>query len=208
MGEATSAIADAGKVRILPAIVKNIAVFAIIGCAWLGLETGYFSPDRPTRNQWELLERAKAKAAAAVIYQSNFALEKPGETGHQAGYWSRYNGATVSTVRFDPTGITINFDKAAWLGAVYRFAAFEPKAIYRVTMTGSVENEPAAMLVRNRQLDLMRQRIPVGTAPFVAEFVAPPGGLDRVDVVFMPDNRNNPKGTMKITSVKIERLGD
>jgi hypothetical protein len=204
---ATNSGADAQ--RVLPlAVLKNCVLLAAAGGTWFGLEYGYFSPDRPTRAQWEKLESVKAAPQGALVYQSNFANEKPGEEGKGPGYWGSYNGATLSTVQFDSGGVTVNYKDAAWLGAVFRLVAFEPGKIYRVTMQGSVEGEPAALLVRNRQLDLTRVQIPVGSAPFAAEFVAPPGKLDRVFVIFMPDGQSDPKGSLRITSVKIERLGE
>ncbi len=208
MGEASSAKAGLAGVWVTPAIVRNVAFAVIAGGAWIGFESGYFSPDRPTRAQWELLEQAKKKPARALVYESNFALEKPGELGNGVGYWGHYNGATLSTVQFEPSGININYKDAAWLGAVYRLVNFEPRAIYRVTMIGEVRTEPAALLVRNRQIDLQRLQIPVGSAPFATEFAAPSGRADHIYVIFMPDNPTDPKGSLRITSVKIERVGE
>lgn len=207
VGTRLSATDDGGSRSPVRMIVKNAAFLALAGGFWLALQTGYFSPDRPTRNQWEKLELAKKRPGGTLVYQSDFSVEKPG-AATLTGTWGYYNNATNTTVTFGPSDIKINFQKAAWLGAVYHMTAFQPGAIYRVTMLGTVETEPGAMLVRNRQLDLTRKQIPVGSQPFVAEFVAPPGRFDRVQIVFMPDNRGEPKGRMTITSMKIERLGD
>lgn len=208
MGELNSTVAASGGAWRASLIAKNTLFAVVAGGAWLGLETGFFSPDRPTREQWEMLEKAKTRPAGSVVYQSNFALEKLGEASIGSGYWGLYNGATSSTVQLDRQGITVDYDKAAWLGAVFRLVNFEPRAIYRVSLKGEVHTEPAAMLVRNRQLDLRRETIPVGTAPFTMEFAAPAGRADRVYVIFMPNSAQDPKGSLRISSLKIERVGE
>jgi hypothetical protein len=187
---------------------KNAAFLAVALGLWVALETGYLSPDRPTRDQWEQLQRFKRKATAELVYQSNFANESPGESQGGVGTWGRYNGATMATVQFDQAGVTVKYEGTAWIGASFRFKAFEPSRIYRVTIDREVRKEPGALIIRNRQMDLTRAMIPVGTGRFSTEFVAPRGRSDQVVLAFIPDNGNKPRGSMRITSLKIERLGE
>ncbi|MFM9941886.1 MAG: hypothetical protein ACKVP7_20575 [Hyphomicrobiaceae bacterium] len=187
-------------------VVKNVVVLGLVLSAWLALSVGYLSPDRPTRDQWERLEKARKGGPTTLVYQSNFSVETPGVEKQPAGYWGFYNGATVSTVQYDPGGVTVTYGGTPWIGAVLHFKAYERLQIYRVTFERSVDGEPAAVIVRNRQMDLMRQEIPVGTGPTTVYFVAPQGSLDRVYLAFIPDGRDKPVGKLRITSLKIERM--
>ena len=189
-------------------LVKNAFALALVGGVWLALATGYFTPDRPTRDQWEQLERVRAKPSGKLVYQSNFSLETPGEGRNPVGHWGRYNGATVSTVAFDPAGVTVTYGGTPWIGAMFSFKAFERQRIYRLTIDRVVEGSPAAVIIRNRLMDLERAQIPVGSGPFKVEFVAPLGGLDQVIIAFIPDGTDKPEGMLRITSLKIERLED
>ena len=191
----------------LGVVLKNAGVLAFAAFAWLALDTGYFTPDRPTRAQWEKLQKAKSIAPKQLIYQSDFSKEKPGERASPIGTWGPYNAATKHTITFDQAGFTINFRNAAWLGAVFEFAAYEARTIYRVTIEREGEGEPAALLVRNRQMDLIRQQIPVGKGAFSVEFLSPRGGRDRAYIILMPDNPGKPQGRLRVSSMKIERIG-
>lgn len=191
---------------LLAVVTKNLVVLAILVGGWLALDTGYLSPDRPTREQWEEIERAKTAAAGTVVYQSDFSVETPGVARQPAGYWGFYNGATVSTVQFDPGGVTVKYGGTPWIGAAMHFTRFEPGRIYRITLVGEVSGEAAALIVRNRQMDLLRREIPVGAGTHKIEFAAPRGSMDRVTLAFIPDNRDKPQGSLRITSLRIERI--
>lgn len=187
-------------------MAKNAAAALLAVAIWLALDTGYLSPDRPTRAQWERLEKARQAKDGTVVYEADFARDGPGGGKSSAGSWGFYNGATTATVKYDASGVTITYGGTPWIGAVLTFRAYEPGRLYRVTVERTATGEPGALLVRNRQLDLVRSAIPVGTGPFAVEFVAPPGRLDRVDVAFIPDNRTKPAGSLRISAAKIERL--
>lgn len=189
-------------------ILKNaVAVVLLLG-VWLALDTGYFTPDRPTRAQWERLEKAKRGTGGQPHYQSNFSTISPGETSNPAGNWGMYNGATVSTVRYDPAGVTIDYNGVPWIGAAFRLNQYEAQRIYRVTLERDVQGEPGALIVRNRQMDLMRTQVPVGKGPMSSVFIAPRGSRDQITFAFIPDNPGAPQGSLRITSLKIERLED
>ena len=111
-------------------------------------------------------------------------------------------------MKADSAGITVSYNGNAWIGAALHFTGYEPDRIYRLTLERTVEGEPAAVIVRNRQMDLERKQIPIGSGTFAVEFVSPSGSHDKVDVAFIPDNPGKPQGTLRITSVKIERLGE
>lgn len=199
----SAGLAAGSLVRML---VKNVAVLALLVGGWFALNTGYLSPDRPTREQWERIERAKSAPGGVVAYQSDFSVETPGVAKQPAGYWGFYNGATVSTVQFDPAGVTVKYGGTPWIGAALHFTRYEPQQIYRITVTSDVTGEPAAIIVRNRQMDLLRRQIPVGSGTHKIEFAAPRGSMDRVTLAFIPDNRGKPQGTLRITSLRIERI--
>ena len=89
-------------------IFKNLLAVGVAGCIWLALQTGYISPDRPTRPQWERIEDVKSKSGGHVVYQSDFRHDLPkADTGTRPA-WGRYNGATTEHVSFDPDGVTIH----------------------------------------------------------------------------------------------------
>lgn len=189
-------------------ILKNAVFFAVVIGAWLALETGYLSPDRPTRSQWEQNEKAKTLNAGVLVYEADFGRERPGTAKSKAAYWGYYNGATPGTVEYDSGGVTVNYSGVPWIGAALHFPGYEPGRIYRITVERDVQGEPGAIIVRNRQLDLMRARVATGTGTFAMQFVAPRGSRDRVVVALIPDNPDKPEGSMRITSLKIERLGE
>ncbi len=189
-------------------IAKNVFALACLVGGWLAIDTGYLSPDRPTRDQWERLERARAATGGTIVYQSDFSVETPGVAKNPAGYWGFYNGATASTVQFDGSSVTVKYGGTPWIGAALHFTKYEAQQIYRITLQAEVTGEPAAIIVRNRQMDLHREAIPIGTETRKIEFVAPRGSMDRVTLAFIPDNPGKPQGSMRITSVRIERIGE
>jgi hypothetical protein len=208
---AGSAVADPDntgrRFSLFGILWKNILALTVGVGIWLALDTGYFSPDRPTRDQWDRIEKAKGKPGLKVAYEANFAQNRIDREAKRATAWGPYNGATDRTVQFQVDGVTINYEDAAWLGAVFRFDGFQAGGVYRVTFDAKIEGEPGAILVRNKQLDLTREQIPTGRGMHSVYFAAPPGSRDRVFVIFMPDGRKEPKGSMTITSFKIELVG-
>jgi hypothetical protein len=188
------------------AIVKNVFACGVAGGIWFALQTGYVSPDRPTRPQWERIERAKEAPGGVLAYQSNFQRDMLTTNAGAPPSWSRYNGATANHVKFDSGGVTVDYSGIAWIGARLSFPNYEPGATYRLTIAATVDTEPGAILVRNRQLDLIRTTVPVGSGTTRTHFVAPPGRLDQVVIAFIADGRSEPKGSMHITSVAIERM--
>jgi hypothetical protein len=188
------------------AIVKNVLAFGVAGSIWFALQTGYFSPDRPTRLQWDQIERVKGQPGGRVSYQSNFKRDMLIQAADVPPAWGRYNGATSEHVKFDSGGVTIQYSGIAWIGACLSFLDYEPGAIYRLTIDANVETEPGAILVRNRQLDLIRIQVPVGSGTVRTHFAAPQGRLDQVIIAFIADSRSEPKGAMRIASVTIERM--
>lgn len=189
-------------------IAKNAFALGVAGGIWFALQTGYVSPDRPTRAQWERIERAQGQSGGVLVYQSNFQRDMLTTSLGQPPNWGRYNGANAEHVTFDSGGVTINYSGIAWIGARLSFASYEPGATYRLTIAAAVEEEPGAILVRNRQLDLIRTPVPVGKGITRTHFVAPPGRLDQVVIAFIPDGRNKPAGAMRITSATIERMDE
>ena len=189
-------------------IAKTAFVFGVAGGIWFALQTGYVSPDRPTRAQWERIERAKGAPGGVLVYQSNFQRDMLTTAGGEPPDWGRYNGANGEHVTFDSGGVTVNYSGIAWIGARLSFPSYEPGATYRLTIAATVEKEPGAILVRNRQLDLIRTPVPVGTGTTRTHFVAPQGRLDQVVIAFIPDGRSKPTGAMRISSATIERMDE
>lgn len=192
--------------RRVRAIVKNAIAAGLVLCVWYGLQSGYFAPDRPTRAQWAEIEKAKTQASGRVVFQSDFKTLRAG--AGPVSPWGYYNGASGNTVTYDQTGVTIDYKGVGWIGARLDIATFEPGAIYRIVVDAETSGQPGAFLVRNRQRDLMRERLPVGRHTATAHFVAPPGRFDRMYVAFIPDPPANPQGIMKILSVRLERMGE
>jgi hypothetical protein len=199
------------QVRALPSrskammFIKNVAVLAFAAAAWLAIDTGYFGPDRPTRPQWARLQKASALSVDRVTYRADFGTVKI-DVPVAGGTWGRYNFATPETTEFDATGVTVNYQGAAWLGASVRLASYVPDRIYRITFDAEVEGQPGAILVRNRQMDIHREQIPIGKKQHVGHFLSPNGARNEATVIFMPDDGTDPKGKLRITSFKIELL--
>lgn len=191
-------------VPIAITFLKNAVVLALAVAFYFGLESGYFSPDRPTRSQWDRLQSAEAKPAETVVYAGDLRGVKPGVV--VGGNWGRYNSATEQTTAFTPEGIKVDYNDAAWLGAVFDLATYTADRIYRITFDVDAKEQPAAIIVRNRQMDLVRELIPVGRSSQSVHIVTPRGNGDRVRIIFIPDARSNPKGQMTITSLKIEAV--
>jgi hypothetical protein len=185
-------------------IAKNTLALVLAVGLYFGFDSGYFSPDRPTRDQWDRLQSAKARPTDEPIYTGDLRGMKPGSVTR--GTWGRYNGATETTAAFTADGIKVDYKDAAWLGAVFDLATFTPGRIYRITFDAEVKEQPAAIIVRNRQLDLMREQISVGSGTRSVHVVSPQGNRDRMRVIFIPDAPSNPKGQMTITSLKIEAV--
>jgi hypothetical protein len=195
---------------LIGTMVKNVVVLGLLVGSYFAVDTGYFSSDRTQRRHWNDLESLKqGKAKVTKAYEADFAKVKVDPlAGTSEGYWDFYNGATADTVKIEDGALVLNYT-SAWIGANFRHTGFVPYGIYRVTMDAKVENEPAAILMRNRQLDLMREQIPVSDGAFKTYtfyYVAPAGSRDRVSVIFMPDNRGQPKGRMTVRKFLIERL--
>jgi hypothetical protein len=185
-------------------LVRNICAACVAGGVIAGMSTGYFSPDRPSRPQWEAMEASKTLPAGQLVYQSDFTKDQLSASGTTWGY---YNGATSSMVAAGAEGVTVTFGGIAWVGAKMTMPSFVPGAIYRVSIDAEVSGEPGAVIVRNKQLDLAREPIPVGRQTTRIHFAAPPGRFDQVLFAFIGDSRSAPQGTMKIRGVKIERMG-
>lgn len=189
-------------------IIKNIAFFGLVAGVLLAMETGYFAGDRTPRAQSVALE-ALAKAPGKVVFEPKIDKDSPARTDQADGVWKLYNGANPDTLSVDGSALVMRY-AIAWLGVYFDHKAYEPHGLYRVRFEAKVENEPAALLVRNRQLDLMRQQIPVtgGTfKEFKADYAAPGGRLDQVRLILMPDGREKVNGSISIRNVRIERLG-
>lgn len=198
--------ADAAGWSLGRAVVKTAALSVVLVLGWLALDTGYLSPDRPTRDQWERLEKAKSAKSSEVVYKADFGREQPGPPRPGQTHWGFYNGATVSTVRYDADGVTVKYNGVPWIGAALHVAGFEPGGIYRLVFEREVMDESAAVLVRNRQMDLVREEIPEGDGTFAVEFVAPQGRRDQIVVAFIPNGRSKPHGSLRITKLRLERI--
>lgn len=193
---------------LLGTLLKNIFFFTVVIGSWIAVDTGYFSNDRTSRGEWNELERLKAKGQAKTVYEADFAKVRIDGPPIAEGDWKFYNGASGDTVKIEDGALVLNYS-SAWIGSEFRHALFVPKGVYRVTIEAKVEEEPAAILMRNRQLDLMREQVPVTNGDFKSftyHYVAPDGGRDRVRVIFMPDNRGEPKGRMTVRKFVIQRL--
>jgi hypothetical protein len=207
---ATGAPPSAQTAGLIGTVIKNVVIFSLLLGSYFAVETGYFSSDRTQRRHWNEMESLKqGKGKVTKAYEADFTKAKIDPlSGGPEGYWDFYNGATADTAQIADGALVLNYT-SAWIGASFRHTGFAPYGIYRVTMEAKVENEPAAILMRNRQLDLMREQIPVSDGAFKTYtffYVAPAGSRDRVSVIFMPDNRDTPKGRMTVRKFLIERL--
>lgn len=202
------AIPAASRLALASTILKNLLFFGVVFGTWYAIETGYFSADRTLRSDWMEMERLKEKGKPVKAYEADFSRITLDGRGQPEGFWAFYNGATAPTVVVEGGNLVLSYS-APWIGSEFRHTAYEPRAVYRVTIEAKVEGEPAAILMRNRQLDLMRNPIPVSDGQFKTftyHYVAPGGRLDQVRVIFMPDNRTEPKGKMTVRKFIIERL--
>jgi hypothetical protein len=203
---APSAARSAGFVKTL---LKNLFFFAAVIGSYVAVETGYFSSDRTSRREWNEMERLKDKGKPTKAYEADFTKVKIDPTVTMAeGYWDYYNGATGDTVSIADGNLILNYT-SAWIGSEFRHTKFVPNGIYRITLEAKVDGEPAAILMRNRQLDLLREEIPVTDGSFKTftyHYVAPVGSRDKVRLIFMPDKRSEPKGKMTVRKFLIERL--
>lgn len=205
-GVAHSGVSQAGF-RLFPFLAKNLFALGVIGGCVLAYETGYFSNDRISRADWVTLYEFPKNRAGTPVYDAVFSADTL-KKHDAAGTWDIYNGAQPSTVTFDGGAMAMKYS-LAWLGVYFDHTAFVPKALYRVRFEAKVDNEPAAILMRNRQLDYMRTRLPTTGGDFkefTAEYAAPAGRYDQVKVIFMPDGRGKVSGSLTIRKFRIERL--
>jgi hypothetical protein len=189
-------------------LLKNLFVFGTLIGGYAAVETGYFSNDRTSRSQWNTMEQLKAKGKPRVVYEADFSKDLLATGKSPEGFWTYYNGATRDTVAIADKALVLNYT-TAWIGSEFRHTEFAAHGVYRVTVEAKVEQESAAILMRNRQLDLMREEIPVSGGDFKTytyHYVAPGGAYDQVRVIFMPDNRQTPKGRMTVRKFRIEKL--
>jgi hypothetical protein len=189
----------------LTVLLKNVVFVAAAAGIWLALQTGYVSPDRPTRAQWTEYGKARSELAGQVVLQTDFKVARI-DSGPNSP-WGYYNKATSGTVTSDESGVTVHYKGTAWIGAQLDIGVLRPGAVYRISIVRDVVEQPGAVLVRNRQRDLVREVLPVGKGTTVTHFIAPPGKFERLLIAFIPDARSNPQGSMKILSVKVERMG-
>lgn len=194
----------------LRTLLKNVVALTGIAGTWLAVETGYFSNDRTSRVEWNEMERLKAKSTPRIVYEASFNERSLADRSSPVGFWDFYNGATAETASIENGALEVRFT-ATWIGAYFRHLAFQPNGVYRVRFEARVEEQPGAILMRNRQLDLMREQIPVTGGEFKEfshVYVAPGGRWDHVRVIFIPDARNDAKGRMTIRKFRIEKLED
>lgn len=198
-----------GRSGLVNTVLKNLFFFGAVFGGFYAVETGYFSNDRTSRHEWNEMERLKEKGKAVKVYEADFSKTKIDPTIQlPEGRWGYYNGASADTTRVDGGHLVLNYT-SAWIGSEFRHTAFKPNGVYRVTFEAKVETEPAAILMRNRQMDLMREEISTTDGTFKTfsyVYVAPGGSLDQVRIIFMPDNRKQPKGKMTVRKFLIERL--
>lgn len=196
------------KSSAIKTLLKNALVLGGLAGAYAAVETGYFSNDRTSRREWNEMERLKEKGKPISVYEANLRNVRINADASPEGGWGFYNGATDATVAVLNGELVLNYT-SAWIGGEFRHTTFQPGTVYRLTIEAMVEKEPAAILMRNRQLDLMREQIPVTDGEFKTfrfHYVTPGGSLDRVRLILMPDNRGSPKGKMTVRKFKIERL--
>lgn len=199
---------QASRLALAGTVLKNLLFFGILVGAWYAIETGYFSADRTIRGDWTEMERLKEKGKPVKAYEADFSKVAIDGSKLPEGFWAFYNGATAPTVVIEGGNLVLNYS-APWIGSEFRHTTYLPRAVYRVTIEAKVEGEPAAILMRNRQLDYMRNPIPVTGGEFKTysfHYVTPGGRFDQVRLIFMPDNRDKPAGKMTVRKFKIERL--
>ncbi|MFM9941110.1 MAG: hypothetical protein ACKVP7_16640 [Hyphomicrobiaceae bacterium] len=198
------------SVSWLGTILKNVFVLFVVAGSWLALETGYFSNDRTSRAEWDEMERLKVAGKAKLAYETSFDRNVLGEWGPGQGYWDFYNGATSETAAVANGSLEVRYTEP-WIGVSFAHTGYAADRAYRVQIEAKVEEQAGAILMRNRQLDLMREKIPVTNGefkPMTFYYVAPGGRLDQVRVIFMPDEPSDVKGKMTIRKFRIEQLGD
>lgn len=206
--EAGNGRADDRRAGWPSAILRNALAVVVAGGTWLAIETGYFSNDRTPRVLWEKMERLKSKPKGEIVYEASWQPDIFANRDKTTGYWDYYNGATKDTAALTADGLQVRYT-APWIGAYFMHRAFEPNTIYRVVLEAKVEDQPAAILMRNRQLDLLREEIPVTGGEFkefTTHYVSSGGRYDQVRLIFMPNLRRNVKGRITIRKLRIEKL--
>lgn len=200
---------DGSSIGWQTTVARNVFVAALVGGLWFALETGYFSNDRTPRALDDLQEQLKKSPRGDVVFEAQW---KPGLLADRSlpeGFWDYYNGADKDTVSVTADGLKVTYTEP-WIGAYFRHLKFRPSTVYRVVFEANIEGQPAAVLMRNRQLDLLREQIPVTSGEFkefTAHYVTPGGALDQVRVIFMPDGKKDVQGAVTIRRLRIERLG-
>jgi hypothetical protein len=192
----------------LKIIAKNVFALSLVGACALAYETGYFSADRIVRRDWVALDAYPKDRPGKVVFDATFSPDLLQLRDEKAGSWNLYNGAAPATLSVEGGAMRMTY-ALAWLGVYFDHKGFEPKALYRVRFEAKVDGEPAAILMRNRQLDYMREQIPTtGGAfkEFVVSYAAPAGRWDQVKIIFMPDGRGKVSGALTIRKFRIERL--
>ncbi len=207
-GGASVATAVSYRRWLLRAAAKNATVLGVVSGVVLAHETGYFSRDRIARADWMALYEWPKNRQGKLAYQVTFTPDLMKRGDDPGGAWELYNNARPETVSIDGGALTMKYS-LAWLGFNFNHKAFQPKALYRVRFEAKVEGEAAAVLMRNRQLDYMRERLPTTGGEFkefTADYAAPAGRFDQVKVIFMPDGRSAVAGALTIRKFSIERL--
>lgn len=193
--------------RLVRTLAKNLFALGLLGGLVMAYQTGYFSNDRISRGDWNILASFPKSHQGRVVYDAKFGPDLLKRVD-AAGAWDVYNGARPDTVTLTDGALEMKYS-LAWLGVYFNHKAFEAKAHYRVRFEAKVDGEPAAILMRNRQLDYMRQQVPTtGGAfkEFTADFAAPAGNFDQVRIIFMPDGRGKVSGALTLRKFRIERL--
>lgn len=200
---------ESGGIGWQTAVARNVFVVALFGGLWLALETGYFSNDRTPRVLDDLQERLKKSPRGDVVFEAQWKPDLLVDRRQPEGFWDYYNGADPDTVSVTADGLKVKYTEP-WIGVYFRHLKFKPSTVYRVVFEANVEGQPAAILMRNRQLDLLREAIPVTNGEFKefnAHYVTPGGAWDQVSVIFMPDEKGDVQGELTIRKLRIERLG-
>ncbi len=192
---------------LVKVLLKNAFALFVVGGFFYGLETGYLSNDRTSRTESNEMDRLKA-GKGATVYEAVFDRDLI-NVRLPEGVWDFYNGASSDTVSFADGVLDVRYS-SSWVGVQFRHLKSEPSRHYRVRLEAKVEEQAGAILMRNRQLDLMREEIPLSNGEFkefTFHYTAPGGSLDQVNVIFMPNEPEQVKGRMTIRRFRIEMLG-
>jgi hypothetical protein len=193
---------------MLRTLLKNFMFFGFVIAGYAAVESGYFSNDRTSRGQWDEIDRLKTSGKPKLVHDEKF-KDELFTTGRSVdGYWDTYNGANRTSIKSSAGTLELTYT-SPWVGTVFHHATFEPHGIYRLTIEAKVDDQPAALLMRNRQLDLLRQQIPTTNGEFKTHtfhYAAPGGRWDQVRLILIPDNRTSVKGRLTVRKFTIEKL--